>query len=75
MTEQDLHDPDVDAVLNQPCRVRMPQGMRCHAVANARRVSRFGEGVRQHVSVERSVETVQNLGVLRSAWSRNRGTG
>jgi len=55
VAEQDLHDPDVDAVLDQPCRVRMPQGMRGYAVANARRVSRGGEGVRQHVSVERPI--------------------
>ena len=37
------------------CRVRVPQGMRCHPVAKTRRVSSGGEGVRQHTLVERAV--------------------
>jgi len=41
--EQELHDADVEAVLDQPLSRRMPQGMRRHAVANdARSVRRGG---------------------------------
>src|SRR5271169_4025221 len=55
MAEQDLHDADVDAVLDQPCRVTMAQGVRRHPTANACRGGSGGEDIRQYAFVERRV--------------------
>ena len=58
MAEQDLHDADVDAVLDQPCRVAMAQGVRRHPAPDACRGGSGGEGMRQHAVVERRIAAV-----------------
>src|SRR5208337_2284892 len=55
VAEQDLHDAGVDAVLDQPCRVGMAQGMRCHPPLDACRHGGGGEGIGQHALVERRI--------------------
>ena len=55
MAEQDLHDADVDAVLDQSGCVGMAQAVRGHVRSDAGRNNRGGEGIRQDALIERRV--------------------
>ena len=57
VAEQDLHETDVDAVLDQSCGGGMPKRVGRHPAANASPVSGGGEGMRQHALVERPIPT------------------
>jgi hypothetical protein len=52
VAEQDLHDADVDAVLDQPRRVAMAQGVRRDVALDACHGGSGGERPPQHASVE-----------------------
>src|SRR5271165_2191052 len=58
MAEQDLYDPGVDAVLDEPRGVGMAQSVRGNPALDPRRGGRSGEGIRQHALVDRCVAAV-----------------
>jgi hypothetical protein len=47
---QNLHDADVNTVLDQPCRIGVSQAMRGYLALDAGRGDRGSEGIRQHSS-------------------------
>lgn len=52
MAEQDLDDASVDAILDQPSRIAVPQDMRCDATLDPRSTGGGSEGKGQHLVVE-----------------------
>jgi hypothetical protein len=55
VAEQNLHDADIDAILDQSCRVTMLQRMRRHPLPEACGGGSCGKGARQHPIAERRV--------------------
>jgi len=55
VAEQDLHDADIDAVLDQPGCVTVAQAMRGDPALDAGRGSSGGKGIGQHTLLDRRV--------------------
>ena len=55
VAEQDLHDTDVDTVLDQPCRVGVAQAMRGYPALDTGRGNGGSEGIGQHTLVDRRI--------------------
>ncbi len=53
VAEQDLHDPGVDAIFEQPRRIAMAQRVRGDRLRNVRGMDGGPEGAAQHVRAER----------------------